>query len=126
MCIDDNVALVDALERRLMLEPGFTQLHRLIDFDDAIGSVARAHPSIVVLDIDLPNGMDALSILGDIVAQVPESRVIILTGHPTAALVAQSMSIGAWGFVSKGVRADRLIESIHRVLRGEAVIELHD
>lgn len=126
MCIDDNPELVDALERRLTLEPSFTGLHRIGGFADCMADVLRVRPSIIVLDIDLPNGLDSLALLDSIVEQVPESRVIIFTGHPTGALVARAMSSGAWGFVSKGTTASRLIDAIRRVVRGEAVIELHD
>ncbi len=126
MCIDDNRELVDALERRLTLEPSFSGLHRIDGFTDCMAAVLDARPSIVVLDIDLPNGIDALALLECIVEQSPESRVIIFTGHPTGELVAKAMSLGAWGFVSKGTSAPRLIKSILRVVRGEAVIEMHD
>ena len=126
MCIDDNILLVDALERRLDLEEGFTGMHRVDDFARSLDSVVQAHPSIIILDVDLPGGVDAVSILRAIVAQVPDTRVIMFTGHPTSELVARTMSCGAWGFVSKGTTAERLIDAIHRVRRGAAVIELDD
>ena len=40
MCIDDNILLIDALERRLAMEPGFTRLHRVEDFVNALKPVA--------------------------------------------------------------------------------------
>jgi DNA-binding NarL/FixJ family response regulator len=65
-------------------------------------------------------------ILHDLVRETPDARVIVFTGYPSGELVARSMSRGAWGFVSKGVTAERLIASILRVVAGEAVIEMED
>lgn len=126
MCIDDNVLLIDALERRLAIEPGFAGFYRVEDFRRAAEEVEQAHPSIVLLDVDLPGGVDSMEILEELVARTPDSRVVILTAYPGGALVSRAMSAGAWGFVSKGVSSDRLIEAIRTVARGEAVIVLED
>lgn len=126
LCIDDNLHLVDALERRLALEPDFLALYRVEDFAQAANAVVAHRPSLVLLDIDLPGGVDAMVLLEEIVRAAPESRVIVFTGYPQGSLVSRAMSIGAWGFVSKGVPSDRLIAAIHRVRAGEAVIELDD
>ena len=126
MCIDDNVLLVDALERRLNLEPGFTRLHRVENLASAADEVERVRPSIVLLDIDLPGGLDALSLLDQLVARMPDSRVLVFTGYPSGDLVRRSMARGAWGFVSKGTTAETLISAIRRVVAGQAVIELEE
>lgn len=126
MCIDDNVQLIDALERRLHLEPQFTGLHRVDDLSTSVDVAARSRPSVVLLDIDLPGGIDALGILDEMIRRVPDSRVLVFTGYPSGELVRRTMSRGAWGFISKGISADRLIASICRVVEGQAVIELED
>lgn len=126
MCIDDNVMLVDALERRLNLEPGFTGLHRVENLATAVEEARRLRPSVILLDIDLPGGIDAMSVLDAFVERIPESRVLMFTGYPSGDLVRRSMSRGAWGFVSKGTTAETLISAIRRVVAGQAVIELEE
>src|SRR5687768_14833751 len=126
MCIDDNVMLVDALERRLNLEPGFTGLHRVENLATAVEEAKRLRPSVILLDIDLPGGIDAMSVLDAFVERLPESRVLMFTGYPSGDLVRRSMSRGAWGFVSKGTTAEALISAIRRVVAGQAVIELEE
>jgi DNA-binding NarL/FixJ family response regulator len=126
MCIDDNVMLVDALERRLNLEPGFTGLHRAENLATAVDEARRLRPSVILLDIDLPGGIDAMSVLDAFVERLPESRVLMFTGYPSGDLVRRSMSRGAWGFVSKGTSAETLISAIRRVVAGQAVIELEE
>ena len=126
MCIDDNVLLIDALERRLNMEPGFTGLLRVDDLVNAVETAARLQPSVVLLDIDLPGGVDALGILDALVQRLPSVRVLVFTGYPSGDLVRRTMSRGAWGFVSKGTTSDRLISAIRRVVDGQAVIELEE
>jgi len=126
MCIDDNVLLIDALERRLNMEPGFVALHRVEDLASSVEVATRLQPSVVLLDMDLPDGVDALSILDDFVQRLPASRVLVFTGYPSGDLVRRSMSRGAWGFVSKGTTSERLIGAIRRVVAGQAVIELEE
>jgi DNA-binding NarL/FixJ family response regulator len=126
MCIDDNVLLIDALERRLNMEPGFAGLHRVDDLATSVETAARLQPSVVLLDIDLPGGVDALGILDALVQRLPASRVVVFTGYPSGDLVRRTMSLGAWGFVSKGTTSDRLIGAIRRVVDGQAVIELEE
>ena len=124
MCIDDNVMLVDALEQRLNLEPGFTGMYRVENVTTAVEEAKRLRPSVILLDIDLPGGVDAMTVLDAFVERLPESRVVMFTGYPSGDLVRRSMARGAWGFVSKGTTAETLISAIRRVVSGQAVIEL--
>lgn len=126
MCIDDNVLLIDALERRLNMEPGFTGLHRVENPADSVDTAARLQPSVVLLDVDLPGGVDAMTILDQLVEKLPGTRVLVFTGYPTGDLVRRSMVHGAWGFVSKGTTSERLIGAIRSVVSGQAVIELEE
>jgi DNA-binding NarL/FixJ family response regulator len=126
MCIDDNVLLIDALERRFAIEPGFTALHRADDLAQSVETAVRMEPTVVLLDIDLPGGIDSMKILDQLVERVPATRVLVFTGFPSGDLVRRTMSRGAWGFVSKGTTAERLIDAVKRVVAGQAVIELEE
>jgi DNA-binding NarL/FixJ family response regulator len=126
MCIDDNELLIDALERRLGLEPDFGGLIRVPQLAQAADLARRLRPAVILLDVDLPGNINAMSLLSTLVLQATESRVIVFTGYPSGSLVARTMSAGAWGFISKGISAERLISAIRRVVAGEAVIELDE
>jgi DNA-binding NarL/FixJ family response regulator len=126
MCIYDNVLLIEALERRLNLASGFTGLHRVDDPAEAVEAARRLQPSVILLDIDLPGGVDAMSLLDELVLKAPGARVLVFTGYPSGDLVRRAMSHGAWGFVSKGTTAATLIGAIRRVVAGQAVIELEE
>jgi DNA-binding NarL/FixJ family response regulator len=126
MAIDDNVLLIDALERRFNIEPGFLGLHRVDDLAASVETAVRLQPTVVLLDIDLPGGIDSMTILDQLVDRLPDTRVLVFTGFPSGDLVRRTMSRGAWGFVSKGTTAERLIGAVKRVVAGQAVIELEE
>ena len=126
MCIDDNLLLIDALERRFTIEPGFTGLYRADDLALSVETAVRMEPTVVLLDIDLPGGIDSMKILDQLVERLPATRVLVFTGFPSGDLVRRTMSRGAWGFVSKGTTAERLIDAVKRVVAGQAVIELEE
>jgi two-component system uhpT operon response regulator UhpA len=126
LCVDDDPALGDAIERRLLQVPGFAGLHRVEQPATVVETILDTAPSIVLLDLDLSGNVAPLELVAEIVRARPSARVILLAVHPTVELASQSMSRGAWGFVSKGTTAARLIDALLRVRRGEAVIELDD
>src|SRR5262245_30249159 len=79
MCIDDNVLLIDALERRFDIEPGFGGLHRADDLATSVDRVVELQPTVVLLDVDLPGGLDAMTILDGIVHRAPSTRVLVFS-----------------------------------------------
>jgi DNA-binding NarL/FixJ family response regulator len=80
----------------------------------------------VLLDVDLPGGVDAMTLLDGIVERAPATKVLVFSGFATGDLVRRAMARGAWGFVSKGTSAERLIDAVKRVAEGQAVIELEE
>ena len=126
MCIDDNLLLMDALERRFDIEPGLTGFHRGDDLATCVDRVVELQPTVVLLDVDLPGGVDAMTILDGIVDRAPATRVLVFSGFATGDLVRRAMARGAWGFVSKGTSAERLIGAVKRVVDGHAIIELEE
>ena len=126
LCVDDDSLLIGALERRLSLEPGFLWLHRQEDPEQVVETAKRLRPTVILLDVGLPGGADAMSLLQALVRDAPESRVIVFTGSCDGELVARAMGLGARGFASKGIASDRLIATIRSVTAGESVIALED
>ena len=124
MCIEDNAMLVDALERLLALEPDFGGMHRVADYARVTSEAVAHDPSLILLDLHLPGGLDGLTVLDELLSTLPGARVIIFSGDPRGDVAAKALSRGAWGFVSKGVLPERLVRAMREVLSGEAVVAL--
>jgi DNA-binding NarL/FixJ family response regulator len=81
---------------------------------EAIQSVERLNPDVVVLDITMP-GMSGLEAAPRIRQSNPKCRIIIFTMHQSGALEADVRSAGAHGFVLKSEAAQNLVLAIETV-----------
>ena len=111
--IDDDASLRQALGQTLDLA-GF----RVESFGNAQGLSTRL-PSdwggVVVTDIRM-NGVDGLTLLGQIHTQDTELPVILITGHGDVPLAVQAMRAGAYDFLEKPFPSDTLVDSVRRAL----------
>jgi DNA-binding NarL/FixJ family response regulator len=85
---------------------------------DAVALAQTAHPDVIVMDISMPelNGLDATR---QILAGKSTSRVLILTAHSEEEYIRQARLAGASGYLRKENSAERLLDAIGRVARGE-------
>jgi two-component system nitrate/nitrite response regulator NarL len=87
---------------------------------DAIDIVKRAHPDILLMDIQLPGGgIEALQAIATLSAG---TKVIMLTASENEADVAAALEAGASGYVLKGVSGRDLIGAVRLVQNGETYV----
>src|SRR5690349_9507191 len=68
--------------------------------EEALGQLDTFKPDIVLLDFHLP-GIDGVETLKRIVAQRPETRVIMITGHSNVRVAVDAMKAGAFDYIVK-------------------------
>lgn len=79
--------------------------------------LAKKRPDLVILDIWLQGSADdGLQILNKIVSQYPELPVIMISGHGTIETAVSAIKVGAYDFIEKPFKTDRLILMIQRAL----------
>ena len=88
---------------------------------DAIELARRWQPDVALLDIAMPqlNGIDACA---RIVEECPETRVVILSMHTSAAYVTAALRAGALGYVVKDAAVDELSEALHAAAQGRPFV----
>jgi DNA-binding NarL/FixJ family response regulator len=87
---------------------------------DAITGIRAARPSVVLLDVHMPDG-GGLAVLAGVAAEVPESRVLALSVSDAAEDVIAVIRAGARGYVTKTISADELADAVRRVAEGDVV-----
>lgn len=87
---------------------------------EALGSIRKIQPDVVLLDIRLPDG-SGLDVCREIRRIRPESRVLILTSVATDELIHQAVLAGAQGYLMKEIDPDRLMSSIADAALGKSV-----
>ena len=108
----------DVEEMRDMLKHTIEPLGCSVDAEasdgvEALKKIVLIQPDIVFLDIDMPikTGLDVLQDLQGMDAKV---YPVIVSGHNTAANVAEAIKAGAKGFVVKPYSSDKLEQILQK------------
>jgi len=87
------------------------------DSDGAIASVRSRRPQLVVLDIWLQGSrLDGIQVLDVLKREHPDLPVVMISGHGTVETAVASIKKGAYDFIEKPFKADRLIHVVGRAL----------
>ena len=114
--VDDDRDLRQTLARYLDI-PGFQCLSTHPNAEEAIRELPALKPNVILMDINLPrqNGIECAAQLK---ALAPASKCIMLTAFEDTDSIFRALSAGALGYMLKGVRPAKLLESIKEVHQG--------
>jgi DNA-binding NarL/FixJ family response regulator len=91
------------------------------DGREAVEKAARFNPSVVLMDIRMPE-LDGLQATRQILAADAGARILILTTFDLDEYVYEALRAGASGFVLKDDPPEQLLEAIRLVAGGEALL----
>jgi two-component system nitrogen regulation response regulator NtrX len=87
------------------------------DADETFMQIAQRRPSLVLLDIWLQGSrMDGLEILDYLRKQHPEVPVVMISGHGNIETAVSAIKMGAYDFIEKPFKANRLLLILARAL----------
>ncbi len=122
LLVDDHSIVRSGLRMLIGSEPGLEVVGEADGRASALDSSARLQPDIILLDLDL-GGDSSLDFLPDLLANVPQARVILLTGTRNPDEHVRAVRLGAMGVVLKEQAAEVLIRAIQKVHAGEAWLD---
>ncbi len=86
------------------------------DGEEALNVSTNRKYGVVVLDIHMP-GMSGITVLEELIAREPAPKIIMLTGGGTIQHAVDSMKKGAYDFVTKPVKLEKLQRLVVRASR---------
>ncbi|MFF9765759.1 response regulator [Streptomyces sp. NPDC014636] len=119
--IADDQELVRTGFHLILTARGIKVVGEAADGAEAVKAVRRLRPDVVLLDIRMPN-MDGLEAARQILAQMPDCRVIMLTTFDLDAYVYAALAAGASGFLLKDVTPAHLAAAVRLVDTGDALL----
>lgn len=89
------------------------------DCEEAISSLNKDKPEIVLMDIELPgmNGIRGTQIIKD---KSPNTEVIMVTVYEDSELVFEALKAGASGYITKSANYMELLSALEEIIRGGA------
>ncbi len=114
---DDHTLFRQGIRTLLAAEPDIEVVGEAANAADAAALALQTRPDIVLMDIGMA-GMSSFEATRQIRRDRPSTRVIFLSMYDDEEYLAESVEIGANGFVLKESPADQLLSAIREVYRG--------
>lgn len=118
---DDHAVVRRGLRQVLDAEEGFEVVAEASDLEGARRYVRGHHPDVLVLDLNLPEGL-SLGAIPEIRAQCPETQIVVLTMQNEPAYARQALGAGALGYVLKEAAESELVEAVRRAATGDTYL----
>src|SRR3954469_23317856 len=114
--IVDDEADIRMLIASILRDEGYAT-REAADSEEALAAIHTRQPTLVILDIWLQNSQfDGIEILQRMHAEMPSVPVVMISGHGTIETAVEAIKIGAYDFIEKPFKADRLLLVVARAI----------
>lgn len=121
LLVDDHHLVRRGFRRILEDEPDISVLAEAADGEEAIRLARQLRPRVVLMDCALP-GVSGLAATKRILADSPNTAILILSMHSEDTLVRQALEAGASGYILKNAVDLDLAAAIRQVATGRKVL----
>ena len=122
LIVDDHEVVRQGLVALLGRREGFEVVAEAGTVAEAVEQARKFEPDIVVMDVRLPDGT-GIEACREIRAELPGTRVVMLTSYPDEEAVLSAIVAGAAGYLLKQIRARDLVAALEAVGRGESLLD---
>lgn len=118
LIVDDEADIRDLISGILSDEGFSTRVAG--DSDGALREIKSRRPTLVILDIWLQGSrLDGLQVLDEIKKDHADLPVLIISGHGNIETAVTAIKKGAYDFIEKPFKADRLLVTVERALEAQ-------
>ena len=122
LIVDDSEVVRTGLRALLGAEPAFEVVGEAGTVAAGIAAAVAERPDLVLLDIRLPDGT-GFDACRQILAKLPDTRVLILTSVAEETMVDDAIRAGAHGYLLKEVNGRALVQAIRDVVGGKSILD---
>jgi DNA-binding NarL/FixJ family response regulator len=117
---DDHPFFRDGLQMLFDATPDTELAGEATNGDEAVKLAVELSPDVILMDLRMP-GTGGVEATREILAENPETAVLVVTMVEEDDSVFAAMRAGARGYLLKGADKDETLAAIRAVARGEAV-----
>jgi NarL family two-component system response regulator LiaR len=121
LLVDDHKIMRDGIKAILSRGDEFRVVGESENGTDAVQSVKRLRPDLVLMDIGLP-GLNGVETTVEILRHHPECKIVILSMYDDENSVVGAIRSGARAFILKKASDTDLLEALRVVARGGAYL----
>ena len=118
---DDHAVVRAGLRALLASADGIEVVGEAGSDEEALAMAARLHPDVVLMDLQLGEGMDGVTATRRLTAE-GATRVLVLTMFDTDADITRAIEAGATGYLLKAERPDELFAAIRSAAFGRTAL----
>jgi DNA-binding NarL/FixJ family response regulator len=119
---DDHGIIRDGLGRLIAALDDIEVAGTAADGAQAVERAREVQPDVVLMDLDMPN-MDGIEATRQILAERPETAVLVLTSFSDRPRIMGALDAGASGYLLKDSASDDIADGIRAAARGEAPLD---
>ncbi len=123
LVVDDDPGLLRLLTIRLRAEN--YDVEAMESAAAALAACGRFRPDLVITDLRMDQ-MDGIGLLKELQSRWPGLRVIILTAHGTIPDAVHATQSGAFGFLTKPVDKQELLDHVQKALKVSGFAQLDE
>lgn len=114
---DDHAVVRSALKALLEGQPDFRVVAEAGDIESARTAVGAEEPSVLILDVNMPDGL-AVDAVEGLREEVPGTEIVLLTMERDLTLARRAIDAGARSYLLKDAAHLELIEAVRQAAAG--------
>jgi DNA-binding NarL/FixJ family response regulator len=119
LVVDDHAVVRAGLEQLLATVPDVELAGAAADGERAVALARETAPDVVLMDLEMPR-VDGREATRRILAERPETRVVVLTSFADRERILGALDAGATGYLLKDADPEELAAGVRSAARGEA------
>lgn len=121
LIVDDHPLVRDGLKNLLLVFDDLSMIGEAVNGRQALEFCQKTLPDVILMDILMPimNGIEATRA---ILAQYPQTKILILTSYPEDDMVQKSLEAGAISYILKDIPIDALADAIRAAAVGQSTL----
>jgi len=120
--VDDSEVVRMGLRSLLGIDPTLEIVGEAANVASGVQTCLRLRPEVALLDIRLPDGT-GFDVCRQILKELPNVRVLVLTSVADDTLVDEAIRSGAHGYLLKEIDSRGLVQAIHDVAAGKSILD---